>query len=177
MAIFDKFKKKEAPAPEPPEAVAVEAAPDTLYSPAKGRVIRMTDVPDRAFSSEVLGKGCGVWTDIDEIYAPVSGWVESAMAHSVTINSDEGLKVLVHVGINTVTLEGRGFHDYVKEGDRVVAGQPIIHASHNVIAEAGLQDCVVVAISNSDELADVELAVDFSEEVEAGAPVLKVTRK
>ena len=174
MAIFDKFTKKDAPV-EAPESLQIDAQPGIGYAPVSGRVIRMTDVPDKVFSTEVLGKGCALWPDGDVVYAPASGWVASAMSHAVSIKSDGGAEVLVHVGVNTVNLKGKGFTTFVSESDRVMAGQPIIKMDRKVITEAGDQDCVVLAISNSDELANVELTAGYSEKVEAGAPVLKVT--
>lgn len=174
MAIFDKFTKKEEPV-EIPESLQIDAQPGIGYAPVSGRVIRMTDVPDKVFSTEVLGKGCALWPDGDVVYAPANGWVGTAMGHAITIKSDGGVEVLIHVGVNTVNLKGKGFTNLVSDGDRVVAGQPIIVMDRKVITEAGYQDCVVFAISNSADLADVELTAEFSEKVDAGAPVLKVT--
>ena len=176
MAIFDKFTKKDQPV-EIPESIQVDAQPGIGYAPISGRVIRMTDVPDKVFSTEILGKGCAIWPDGDVVYAPASGWVGTAMGHAVTIKSDGGAEVLIHVGVNTVNLKGKGFTNLVSDGDRVVAGQPIIVMDRKVITEAGYQDCVILAISNSDELAGVELTAGFSEKVEAGAPILKVEFK
>ena len=174
MAIFDKFTKKDQPV-ETPESIQVDAQPGVGYAPISGRVIRMTDVPDKVFSTEILGKGCAIWPDGDVVYAPANGWVGTAMGHAITIKSDGGAEVLVHVGVNTMNLKGKGFTNLVSDGDRVTAGQPIIVMDRNVINEAGYQDCVILAISNSDELASVELTAGFSERVEAGAPILKVT--
>ena len=174
MAIFDKFTKKEEPV-EIPESLQIDAQPGIGYAPVSGRVIRMTDVPDKVFSTEVLGKGCALWPDGDVVYAPANGWVGTAMGHAITIKSDGGAEVLIHVGVNTVNLKGRGFTNLVSDGDRVVAGQPIIVMDRKVITEAGYQDCVVFAISNSADLTDVELTAEFSEKVDAGAPILKVT--
>ena len=174
MAIFDKFTKKEEPV-EIPESLQIDAQPGIGYAPVSGRVIRMTDVPDKVVSTEVLGKGCALWPDGDVVYAPANGWVGTAMGHAITIKSDGGAEVLIHVGVNTVNLKGKGFTNLVSDGDRVVAGQPIIVMDRKVITEAGYQDCVVFAISNSADLADVELTAEFSEKVDAGAPILKVT--
>ncbi len=174
MAIFDKFTKKEETV-EIPESLQIDAQPGIGYAPVSGRVIRMTDVPDKVFSTEVLGKGCALWPDGDVVYAPANGWVGTAMGHAITIKSDGGAEVLIHVGVNTVNLKGKGFTNLVSDGDRVVAGQPIIVMDRKVITEAGYQDCVVFAISNSADLTDVELTAEFSEKVDAGAPILKVT--
>ena len=174
MAFFDKFTKKEEPV-EIPESLQIDAQPGIGYAPVSGRVIRMTDVPDKVFSTEVLGKGCALWPDGEVVYAPANGWVGTAMGHAITIKSDGGAEVLIHVGVNTVNLKGKGFTNLVSDGDRVVAGQPIIVMDRKVITEAGYQDCVVFAISNSADLTDVELTAEFSEKVDAGAPILKVT--
>lgn len=176
MAIFDRFTKKDATV-EPPASIEIDAQPGIGYAPVSGRVIRMTDVPDKVFSTEVLGKGCALWPDGDVVYAPASGWVGTVMGHAVTIKSDGGAEVLIHVGVNTVNLKGKGFTNFVSDGDRVVAGQPIIQMDRKVITDAGYQDCVVMAISNSDELEGVELTAGFSEKVDAGTPILKVTFK
>ena len=77
MAIFDKFTKKEEPV-EIPESLQIDAQPGIGYAPVSGRVIRMTDVPDKVFSTEVLGKGCALWPDGDVVYAPANGWVGTA---------------------------------------------------------------------------------------------------
>lgn len=178
MGLLDMFKKKETPAsPDAPENVDVAAEADVLCAPVTGKVIKMTDVPDPVFSGEILGKGCAVWPERDVVYAPVSGEVTVTMGHAVGIMGESGIEVLVHVGVDTVNLQGKGFTGYVKQGDRVVAGQPVLAMDRAVIAEAGYKDCVVIAVSNTAEFEAVELAVEVGAEVAAGAAVVKVTRK
>lgn len=176
MGLFDVFKKKSADAPEAPAAVTAEEAADTLCAPVTGRVIKMTDVPDPVFSGEVLGRGCAVWPEEEMVYAPVSGTVTVTMGHAVGIQGDDGVEVLVHVGVDTVNLQGKGFTGYVKQGDAVKAGQPIIKMDRAVIAEAGYADCVVLAVSNTAEFSSVELAVEPESTVAAGAAVVKVSK-
>lgn len=178
MGLFDKFKKKEAPAaPVAPAAIEAEAGPDVLCSPIRGKAIKMSDVPDPVFSGEILGKGCAVWPEGDIVYAPVSGKVTVTMGHAVGIMSDSGVEALVHVGVDTVNLQGKGFTGYVKQGDQVVAGQPVLKMDRSVIAEAGYKDCVVLAVSNSAEFEAVEMTVDPETSVAAGAAVVKVACK
>ena len=182
MGLFDMFKKKEAPAPAPaapavPANVDAAAGADVLCAPVTGKAIAMADVPDPVFSGEVLGKGCAVWPAEDVVYAPVSGEVTVTMGHAVGIMGESGIEVLVHVGVDTVNLQGKGFTGYVKQGDKVVAGQPVLKMDRNVIAEAGYKDCVVLAVSNTAEFEAVEMAVDADSEGSAGAAVVKVTRK
>lgn len=177
MGLFDMFKKKPEPAaPAGPAPVSAQAAPDTLCAPVSGRVIKMTDVPDPVFSGEVVGKGCAIWPDDETVYAPISGTVAVTMGHAVGITGDDGVEALVHIGVDTVDMEGRGFTGYVKQGDKVTAGQPVIKMSRAAIAEAGHPDCVVLAVSNTAEFADVQLTVDPESTVPAGAAVAKVVR-
>lgn len=178
MGLFDKFKKKVAPtAPVAPAAIEAQAGADVVCSPVTGKAIKMADVPDPVFSGEVLGKGCAVWPEDEIVYAPVSGKVTVTMGHAVGIMSDSGVEVLVHVGVDTVNLQGKGFTGYVKQGDQVVAGQPVLKLDRSVIAEAGYKDCVVLAVSNTAEFEAVEMTVEPEAAVAAGAAVVKVVRK
>lgn len=157
---------------------SVEAKPSTgvICAPVSGRVIAMSDVPDPVFSGETLGKGCAVWPDGDVVYAPASGTVSAAMGHAVGVTTDDGIEILVHVGVDTVDMEGNGFTSYAGQGERVVAGQPVLGIDRAAIRAAGHPDCVVVAVSNSDEFADVALLAEPEGTVAAGAAVLRVTR-
>ncbi len=175
MGLFDKLKKKAAQPEAPASVEAVEAA-GTLCAPVSGRVIKMTDVPDPVFGGEVLGKGCAVWPDDELVYAPISGTVTVTMGHAVGITGDDGIEALVHVGVDTVDMEGKGFTGYVKQGDAVKAGQPILKMTKADIAEAGHPDCVVLAVSNTAAFVDVTLAVDSESTVAAGDAVVKVVR-
>ena len=163
MGLFDMFKKKADAAPAGPASVTAQEAADIVCAPVTGRVIKMTDVPDPVFSGEVVGKGCAIWPDDETVYAPVSGTVTVTMGHAVGITGDNGIEVLVHIGIDTVDMEGKG-------------GQPVIKMSKAAIAEAGHPDCVVCAVSNSASFADVALTVDAESTVSAGASVLKITK-
>ena len=161
MGLFDMFKKKAEPAAAAaPSSISASAGADVLCSPVKGKVIKMADVPDPVFGGEVLGKGCAVWPEDDLVYAPCDGKVTVTMGHAVGLQSDSGIEVLVHVGV-----------------DVVKAGQPILKIDRAKIAAAGYKDCVVVAVSNTAEFADVELAVEADSAVAAGDAIVKVVRK
>lgn len=180
MGLFDKlFNKADASvsaAPAAPAAVNAEAAADVLSAPVSGKVIPITEVPDPVFSGEILGKGCAVWPEGDVVYAPCDGTVSVTMGHAVAINSSDGIEVLVHIGVDTVDMKGEGFTGYVAQGDKVKAGQPVIKMDRAKISAAGYPDCVVLAVSNTTDFANVELAAEAGSQVVAGAPVLKVTR-
>lgn len=175
MGLFDKFKKKTAEAAAP-ASVSAETAPDVICAPVSGRAIKMSDVPDPVFAGEVVGKGCAIWPDDEIVYAPISGTVAVTMGHAVGITGDDGIEVLVHIGVDTVDMQGKGFTGFVKQGDRVTAGQPCIKMTKAAIAEAGHPDCVVLAVSNTAEFADVQFTVDPDTAVAAGAAVVKVVR-
>lgn len=172
------FKKKEAApaAPQKPASIDASSASNVLVAPVSGRVVRMTDVPDPVFGGEMMGKGCAVWPEGDVAYAPVSGVVTVTMGHAVGLKSDDGIEVLLHIGVDTVNLEGKGFTGYVAEGDRVCAGDPLIRFDRQVIAAAGFKDCVVLAVSNSDDYSDVRLTAEPDSMVEAGQTVVEVTK-
>lgn len=179
MGLFDRFKKAVSPepaAPAQPAAITAQSSDTVLCAPVTGKVIKMTDVPDPVFSGEVLGKGCAVWPSTDVVYAPVTGEVTVTMGHAVGLKSDSGIEVLVHVGVDTVDMQGKGFTGFVKQGDRVQAGAPMLKIDRDAIAAAGHPDCVVLAVSNTAEYGDVALKVDAESQVEAGTPVVEVTK-
>ena len=181
MGFFDKFKKKaaetvsEKQAPAAP-APAPTAGPIVLTAPVAGSVIAMADVPDPAFGSEMLGRGCAVWPEAETVVAPTSGAVSVVMPHAIGITADNGAEVLVHVGIDTVAMQGEGFEGLVAKGDRVTAGQPVLRVDRAKIKAAGHPDCVVLVVSNTADYASVGMVVEPEATVEAGQPVLRVQR-
>ena len=178
MGFFDRFKKKEdePTEPEAPASIKTASKEGVLCAPVSGKVIPMTEVPDPVFSGEVLGKGCAVWPENDDVYAPASGQVTITMGHAVSMTSDDGVEILVHIGVDTVNLQGKGFTGYVVQDDRVVAGQPVITMDRQVIADAGYKDCVVIAVSNTSDYSSVEMLVEPGSTVSAGDAILKVTK-
>lgn len=101
-----------------------------VFSPLNGRVVSLDSVPDPVFSGRVLGDGCAVIPEDGKIYSPVDGIISTVAEtlHAYGITSDDGLEILVHFGLETVSLKGEGFISHVKEGDRVTAGQLIAEA-------------------------------------------------
>lgn len=179
MGFFDKFKKAvsaEPAAPAKPASITAQASDFALCAPVTGKAIKMTDVPDPVFSGEVLGKGCAIWPEGDMVYAPVTGEVTVTMGHAVGLKSDSGIEVLVHVGVDTVDMQGHGFTGYVKQGDRVKAGDPMIKIDRDAIKAAGHPDCVVLAVSNMADFSDVAMSAEADAHVEAGTPVVAVTK-
>ena len=188
MGLFDKFKKAaHAAEPAKPEPVAAEEAHDVLCAPCSGKIVAMSEVPDPVFSHEVLGKGCAIWPDDGVVYAPVSGKVTVTMGHAigvaapedpaVGVKSESGIEILIHVGIDTVDMNGNGFTTLVDAEKDVRAGEPILRFDRKAIADAGHPDVAVMAVSNTDDFASVEMLIDSQSQVRAGQAVVRVQPK
>lgn len=107
----------------------------------------MADIPDPVFSSGTMGACIGILPESGSIYAPCDGIVSgiAAAKHAITITASDGREILVHVGIDTVTLNGRGFTVLTREGAAVAKGDKILEADLDVIRASGLSPIVIVA--------------------------------
>lgn len=125
-----------------------------LLAVADGQAIPLEQVPDEAFSSKMLGDGFAVNPVSGTIYSPVNGKIDSVTEtrHAYTIHSDDGLDILVHIGVDTVKLGGRGFISLVEQGDSVRAGDVIAKADLGLIKSHGLSALTPVLVANHDEL-------------------------
>lgn len=170
MGLFDRFKGR-APAEEAPQQAL------NLLAPVSGETVAMGDIPDPVFSAGLLGTGCGIKPANETAVSPVAGTVTVVMGHAVGVTTDEGIEVLVHVGLDTVKLEGKGFTNLVSPGERVSCGQPLIVFDRSVIREAGMSDVVVTVVANSDAIASVDMVSPAGQSVSAGDDLLSVTMK
>ena len=130
-----------------------------LVSPLDGQVKPLSQATDPVFSSGVMGQGVVIEPSQGELVSPVNGTVTVLFPtkHAVGIVSEEGVKLLMHIGMDTVSLDGKGFEAHVAQGDKVVVGQQLISFDTNVIKEAGLITETPVIITNQDDFqADVE---------------------
>ena len=129
-----------------------------LYSPLKGEAIKLSEVPDDIFANEILGKGMAVIPKEGLVTAPVDGEVSTLFdtLHAIGITGDNGVEILIHVGINTVELEGKYYKALVKEGDKVTKGQPLLECDLVGIRKAGYNTVTPVIITNSDEYEEIE---------------------
>ena len=147
----------ETPAPEVPTTSVIRCAAGVVLQPVKGNVIAREAIPDDTFASGVLGDGVGIEPTDDLVVAPFDGTISSVAEsqHAVGVESN-GMEMLIHVGVDTVNMQGDGFTCLVKEGDAVKAGQPLIRFSREKIKAAGYSDTVAVLLTNSDDLEGVE---------------------
>lgn len=130
---------------------------EIVASPIKGEVLNLSDIEDAAFASGVLGQGVAIIPSDGKVVAPVDGVVTTLFPslHAIGILSDDGVEVLIHIGLNTVQLEGRGFEAYIKNGDRITKGQTILNFDIDVIKEAGYSVVTPIVITNSSQFLDV----------------------
>lgn len=130
-----------------------------VVSPLAGQVKPLSQATDPVFSSGVMGQGVVIEPSQGELVSPVNGTVTVLFPtkHAVGIVSEEGVEMLMHIGMDTVSLDGKGFKAHVEQGDKVVVGQQLISFDMDVIKEAGLVTETPVIITNQDDFqADVE---------------------
>lgn len=140
-------------------SVSVETIPGTIYSPVAGIAITLSEINDGVFSEGILGKGCGIRPSSETICAPFDGTVVQIAdtKHAIGITSLDGIELLIHVGVDTVSMNGKGFHVHVSLNDHVKCGQKLLTFSKKEIEAAGFQDTVAVIVTNSDEYQNIDL--------------------
>ena len=157
----DKPKEEADPvpekAPELPTVSVIRCAAGAVMQPVKGNVIAREAIPDDTFASGVLGDGVGIEPEDELVVAPFDGTISSVAEskHAIGIEAN-GMEMLIHVGVDTVNMQGDGFECLVNEGDEVKLGQPLIRFSREKIKAAGYSDTVAVLLTNSDDLEGVE---------------------
>ena len=129
----------------------------TVASPLKGKVIPLNQVKDGAFASEILGKGCAIVPSEGILCSPVDGKVATLFPtlHAVGIVSNDGAEILMHIGLDTVQLEGKGFKAFVAQGDTVKKGQKLIEFDIDQIKAAGYSVETPVVVTNSAQYLDI----------------------
>ena len=122
----------------------------------------MADVPDETFASDVLGVGAAVEPTEGKVVAPADGEVSTLFDthHAIGLTLDNGMEMLIHVGINTVELNGEGYKAHVSEGDKVTRGQTLITFDIPLIKSKGYPVITPVIITNPDDYSDIHKAAD-----------------
>lgn len=145
----------------------------TVYSPVKGKVIPLSEVEDEAFSLGILGKGAAIIPEEGVIYAPADGEISAFFptGHAIGIKTEDGLEILIHVGMDTVQLEGKGFTPLAGMGDKVKKGQKLLEFDKELIKKEGYSIVTPVLISNFDQFDNI--SVTDKEYVQTGDILLK----
>lgn len=155
-------------------AEAAKAKNETIGSPLSGTVIPLEEVKDEAFSGGALGKGAAVLPEKGELYAPCDGTVATLFPtlHAIGLVSDQDCELLIHIGLDTVRLDGKYFKAYVRQGDHVKKGQKLLTFDKEAIEKEGYLLQTPVLVTNPDDYADVAVLSDQT--VAAGDDFLAV---
>lgn len=129
-------------------------AENTIYAQQTGRIIPLAEVPDPVFSGKVLGDGLAIIPTENQVLSPVSGTIVqiAETMHAICLESDDGLEILVHLGLETVKLKGKGFTCRVKVGQHVSAGDRLMDMDIEQIQKNGLSIVTPCVISNMDSV-------------------------
>ena len=136
--------------------------PITVHSPLKGQVVQLSEVPDEVFASGALGKGAAVKPCDGKIYAPFDGEITAQFPtnHAIGLTSKEGIEVLVHCGLDTVSLDGKGFTVHVQQGQAVKTGDLLLTMDLDYIQANNLETITPVIVINTDHYHQIDLVVE-----------------
>lgn len=164
MGLFDIFKKKE-------KTVV------TIYSPMNGKVIELKDVPDEAFAQKMVGDGCAIEPDKGVICSPVDGQLMNIFptSHAIIFETIDGLEMIVHFGIDTVKLEGKGFQK-LREPGSIKIGDEIVKYNLDEIKDGVPSTRSPIIINNMEKVEKIEV-LSLGKIVKIGEPIMKVTLK
>ena len=149
--MFGFFKKKK------------QNEPLNFVTPVNGKVIELSEVPDPVFAQKMAGDGVAIDTTGDIIVAPCDGELSLIFKtkHAFAMTLDNGIEILVHIGIETVSLKGKGFKQLVEQGTKVKAGTPIIKIDRNFIKSKGLSLITPVLITNPDRVKSIDKKINM----------------
>lgn len=163
IGFDDPVEEGEESVEESVDSVKEEIAVDNfselvIKSPLKGKVVPLSEVNDDVFSAEILGKGIAIIPEEGIVVSPVEGTVEAVLEskHAVALKSKEGVEILIHVGIDTVNLEGKHYNSFVNAGQQVKVGDKLLEFEKDEIIKAGYEVVTPVLICNSNEFTDIE---------------------
>ena len=152
--------KKEVVALGAPSSDALTTEAGVVKSPVNGTIIPAKEIPDPVFAEETMGPSVGIQPAEGIVYAPFDGQVMMIFPtnHAIGLKSDSGMEVLIHVGVDTVAMDGDGFASFVKQDDKVKAGDKLLSFDRAKIAAANHPDTVIVALTNGAEYKEVKRA-------------------
>lgn len=160
--MFNLFKKKETKY--------------KIVSPVAGTTVALKDVNDPTFAQEMIGKGIAISPTEGTIVSPVTGSVSMVFptGHAIGLKSEDGVEVLIHIGINTVNMNGEGFQAHVKQDDHVKVGDALITVDLDAIKKAGYDTIIPIIITNTPDYSSIE--GDAGKSVQAGDEILAIQK-
>ena len=164
MGLFDIFKKKE-------KTIV------TIYSPMNGKVIELKEVPDEAFAQKMVGDGCAIEPDKGIICSPIDGQLMNIFPtnHAIIFETIDGLEMIVHFGIDTVKLDGKGFQK-LREPGPIKIGDEIVKYNLDDIKDGVPSTRSPIIINNMEKVEKIEI-LSLGKIVKIGEPIMKVTLK
>ncbi|WP_202080504.1 PTS sugar transporter subunit IIA [Caldalkalibacillus salinus] len=131
---------------------------ETFVSPLTGTIVSLSEVPDPTFSQKMMGDGVAIMPSEGEVVSPVEGKIVQIFPtkHAIGIESKAGIEILIHIGIETVAMNGEGFKSFVKEGDKVKAGDRLIRFDLELVKEKANDTVTPVLITNGDQVESME---------------------
>lgn len=179
VVLFQKYDGKESVkgSVKAKKAEPAEIKAEVIKAPVTGTARPLSEAEDEVFAKEALGKGALIEPSAGQVCAPCDGIVSALFptGHALGITSADGAEVLVHIGINTVEMNGKGFQALVKQGDRVREGQPLVDFDIKEIRKAGFSTQTMVLITNTPEYKDV--LFDAAGAITAGQDFLRLERQ
>ena len=135
---------------------------NVLGAPVEGKAVAISEVSDPTFGQEILGKGMAIIPTVGRVVAPIDGTIGMVFdtKHAISMTSKSGIEILIHVGLDTVTLNGEPFTAHVEAGQNVKAGDLMLEFDIEAIKAAGLETITPVVICNTDDYKDVVANVD-----------------
>lgn len=156
--LFGFEDKKEVSKKVIDEKVAENKVTDDnkIVAPLEGNAVALTETGDETFASEVLGKGIAIEPSKGEVYAPFDATVASLMGHAIGLEGKNGIELLIHIGIDTVKLEGKHYTPCCKEGQEVKAGDLLMKFDMDVIRKEGFSTVTPVIVTNADDFKEIK---------------------
>jgi glucose-specific phosphotransferase system IIA component len=147
------------------QAPVISTSKGKIYAPAKGKIIPASEIPDDTFAQGILGATAAVWPENGRVVAPFDGTVTfiAETKHAINLEGPNGEEVLIHVGVDTVKMDGDGFEPAVREDQQVKKGDLLLKFDRDKVKAAGHPDCVVVVLSDPDEYEDVKAGPEAAE--------------
>ncbi len=144
-----------------------------IYSPIKGKIVDITEVPDPVFSDKMMGEGIAIIPEDNIICSPVNGYVAQIFKtkHAILLKSSDGLELIIHIGLETVSLNGEGFEALINEGENVTIGKELIKADFEFMRNKGLNTITPVVIINYED----KNIIKYLGYKEAGASIMKIS--
>ncbi|MGJ5711963.1 PTS sugar transporter subunit IIA [Staphylococcus auricularis] len=147
-----------------------------IVAPFTGEFVKIEDIPDPVFAQKMMGEGFGIKPSEGQIVSPINGTVDNVFPtkHAIGLKADNGLELLIHIGLDTVQLDGEGFEVSVQSGDEVSVGDPLIEVDLDYIKQNAKSEISPVIVTNSDQSSSINIA-DVDHVVKGETKVVDVT--